>query len=119
MDPTPNDHVLAFLRGFIRAQRRDRWLYLFEHDRSKLERNSHHLISDIEPRHVTDDLHLCGIPDHRIVGAFYDMSRGELGWRCPIEIMEREPHFDAIFSIEPGKLAALLFHEKKRYVVRA
>jgi hypothetical protein len=119
MELTPSDHMLAFFRAFIKERRRDRWIYLFENDQPKLVHSSHRLIDDIEPGRITDDLHLRAIPEHRVIGAFYDMTRGELGWADLTGILHRQPHFDAIFSIDTGTLAAVLFHEKKRYVVRA
>jgi len=67
----------------------------------------------------TDDLHLKGIVDHDVVGALYEIERGGLTWARLREALDRQPHFDAIFSIRPGKLAVFLLHERKRYVVRA
>jgi len=47
------------------------------------------------------------------------LSAGGFTWARLREVLDRQPHFDAIFSIRPGKLAVFLFHERKRYVVRA
>jgi hypothetical protein len=119
MQPTPADHMLAFFRAFMREQRRERYVYLFENDLAKLKENAARVLDDIDPQYLTEDLHLRQIPNHDVVGAFYEIERGRVTFACLNDVMQRQPTFDAIFSVSPGKLGALLFHERRRYVVRA
>jgi lipoprotein NlpI len=116
---TPRDHILAFFDAFLQDSRRERWIYLFENDQEKLRRNSSKLLHDLNSECLVEDKHLRAILNHDVQGVFYDIGRKEASWQNLEQVLERQPHFDAIFSIEPGKLAVFLFHEGQRYVLSA
>ncbi len=116
--PRNTDHIVKFVESFVQNERKNRWLYLLEKDTEKLRMNSSKILKDLDAKFVVRDDDLKGIPSHKIKGVFYNIGDQEAKEVSLEEIVcGKHYFFDAIFSIEAGKKAIFLFHERENYVL--
>src|SRR5262245_59143414 len=111
MDASAREHILAFLNAFVITNRRERWRHLYEKNPRKFNAAGGELLDDLDPELAILDLHLNFVKDREALGVLYEFRSGKAVVVKLSEVLAKQPHFDAIFSIEPGKLAVFMFHE--------
>jgi hypothetical protein len=114
----PEKHLVAFVNAFVRKDRRSRWHFLFEQNSDKAYRNSHKLLNDLAREFVIRDDALQNVSNPYQQGVFYPIGREEPRVETLDQILKGDPFCDAIFSIDPGRLAIFFFHEFETYVLK-
>lgn len=111
-------HLVAFVNTFVRKDRRNRWKFLFEQNSDKTYHNSHKLLKDLAGEYLVRDDTLQSVSDLCVQGVFYPIGREEPRVERLDQVLEGDPFCDAIFSIDPGRLAIFFFHEFETYVLK-
>ena len=102
-------HLAAFVKSFVVREKRERWTHILLNKPEKARRDGHNIIGDL-------DRNLCGLSGistlakYKNKGVYYEFSDKAL-WLPVEDGLSIGQQFDAIFSIEEGKLAVFFNHE--------
>jgi len=112
------NHLDSFIDSFVEKDRRDRWHFLFQKNDEKTKHNSYKLLNDLDRRFCKRNDDLESLNTLTVEGVFYDIGSDDPTVSVLSEILKEQNYFDAVFSINAGKLAVFLFHEGHKYVLK-
>ncbi|HEX9998769.1 MAG TPA: hypothetical protein VGB45_16660 [Abditibacterium sp.] len=108
---TFQSHLSAFAQSFVMKEKKERWMHILLNKPEKARQIGPHIIGDL-------DKNLCGssnrdaLAKHKGKGVYYEFSNPQKALWLPIEdALSVGQQFDAIFSIEEGRLAVFFNHE--------
>lgn len=112
-----SEHLEAFARSFVLKSKVDRWVGILTKHKSKNYSQSSKLYDHLDHRFLTRNDDLTKLVSDEFIGVFYDFSDPpqEMSFAEAKSVGDGS---DAIFSIEPGKLAVFFFHEYENYVLK-
>ncbi len=114
VNPECLPHLSAFVASFIVSTRRERWLDLLVYRRDKLFQDSSKLASSLNTKycHLVRDLQHLSPLVSGVFDNFYDQPYVQ----NLSQALKLGQGRDAIFSIRPGKLVIVFFHEGEIYL---
>lgn len=111
-----DSHLAMFAQSFLLPDRRDRWAELLVRRRTNVSRNSHKLHSALD-RKYCDRVDTLPAPAFDRMGVFYDFFDEPVVVSCSAAI-KAGAGCDAVFSLDPGKLAVFFFHEGETWLCK-
>ena len=104
-----DNHLSSFVHSFVLNSRRERWLDLLMNQKDKAAQVKSKLVNALDERYCRRVKTINGV-DPGTMGVFFDFYSSPSV--VPLsDAMTKGDCRDAIFSVLPGKLAIVFFHE--------
>ena len=110
-------HMRSFTDAFILEARKDKWTGLLCERPANVFNQSSKLFNHLDHNHIEQNDTLENVAPYDKVGVFYDFNHEP---KCITfeNAIEAGKGKDAIFSINPGKLAVCFFHDSWNFVCK-
>ena len=105
-EATRENHLTAFVQSFVVREKKARWIQILNNKPDKARRDGHNIIGDLDYRWDS----MRDLKNLKQKGVYYEFTEKAL-WLPTEDALSIGQQQDAIFSIEPGKLAVFFFHE--------
>lgn len=110
-------HLKSFAQAFVTDDRKEKWLGLLSERPDNIHALSYKLFNYLDHNYIEQNDSLANVAGDDTVGVFYDFNHEP---KCVSfkEAKEEVAGRDAMFSIEPGRLAVYFYHEGWNFVCR-
>ncbi|MCW9023559.1 MAG: hypothetical protein OQK73_02645 [Gammaproteobacteria bacterium] len=115
--PDIQHHMQLFAESFILDSRKEKWAMLLSERPETIFNQSSRLFNYLDHNFIEQNDSLKNVVEDDGMGVFYDFQN-EPTLISFKEAIDAGKELDAIFSIQPGKLAIYFFHEGWNFVCK-
>ena len=110
-------HLSSFAESFVEESRKEKWIGLLSERPDNILSLSYKLFNYLNHNYIEQNDALDNVVSDDTVGVFYDFNEEPqcISFKAAKEVVKGR---DAMFSIEPGKLAVYFYHEGWNFVCR-